>query len=168
VVAIISPRSPRNTISAIDADRIGEIREVQVGMALGPLIVTIRRRRSPAGAGPGSGQAPSPLIMFRTLALGPAAYTLPLRLHVPSMISIAYLLAYDGGAVEPGDDMRASAYRWWSLDAVERERPELLVPHQQPWLLVPHQQPWLLDRAIELYRLWRDRPLPEMSGAERH
>jgi hypothetical protein len=55
--------------------------------------------------------------------------------------------------------MHGSAYRWWSLSAVERERPELLVPHQQLWLL---------QRAVGLYRLWRDRPLPAMTGPERH
>ena len=75
------------------------------------------------------------------------------------MISIAYLLAYDGGDVEPGDDMTGSAHRWWSLDAIARERPELLVPHQETWLLA---------RAVALYRLWRDKPLPAMSGGERH
>jgi 8-oxo-dGTP pyrophosphatase MutT (NUDIX family) len=99
----------------------------------------------------------------RDLAVRPLGtvhvYTYHYDSNVPTMISIAYLLAYEGGEVKPGDDMQGSAYRWWSLDAVERERPELLVPHQQPWLL---------DRAIEVYRLWRDRPLPEMSGSERH
>ena len=99
----------------------------------------------------------------RDLAVRPLgtvhAYTYRYDANVPHMISIAYLLGYKGGKIEPGDDMRGSAYRWWSLSDVERERPELLVPHQQPWLL---------ERAVGLYRLWRDLPLPAMTGPERH
>jgi ADP-ribose pyrophosphatase YjhB (NUDIX family) len=86
-------------------------------------------------------------------------YTYRYDANIPCMISIAYLLAHEGGDIEPGDDMHGSAYRWWSLSAVERERPELFVPHQQRWLL---------ERAVGLYRLWRDRPLPAMTGPERH
>jgi len=31
--------------------------------------------------------------------------------HVPYMIGISYLLAYEGGEVRPGDDMRDARYR---------------------------------------------------------
>lgn len=77
---------------------------------------------------------------------------------VTSMISIAYLLAYVGGQVEPGDDMRGSAFRWWSLDEIERERPRILRP----------AEPWLLERAVTLHRLWQSSALPPMAEGSRH
>ena len=48
--------------------------------------------------------------------------------------------------------MAGSAYRWWSLDELRAERPHLLVPS--------NDQLWLVERAIALYRLWRETPLP--------
>ncbi len=76
---------------------------------------------------------------------------------ITHMISIAYLLAYEGGEVRPGDDMAGSRFRWWSLGELERERPEIRVPRGQSWMLT---------RAIDLYRLWRDQtvelqPVPD-------
>ena len=59
---------------------------------------------------------------------------------------IYYLLAYHGGQVIPGGDMTGSKYRWWTLDEIEREHPEINTPRQQ----------WILWRAIELYRLWKN------------
>ncbi len=67
--------------------------------------------------------------------------------NVQYMLSVCYLLAYEGGPVQPGDDMRGSAFRWWSLDELSDE---------QVRLIVPRDQKWLVRRAIELYRLWRD------------
>jgi 8-oxo-dGTP pyrophosphatase MutT (NUDIX family) len=66
---------------------------------------------------------------------------------VQYMLSIAYLLAYDGGPIVPGDDMQGSQYRWWRREEVAAEHVRLIVPRDQKWLV---------DRAIELYRLWRD------------
>ena len=43
------------------------------------------------------------------------------------MIAIYYLLAYEGGAVEPGDDMLGSQYRWWSLMELEAEQVKVVV-----------------------------------------
>jgi len=85
-------------------------------------------------------------------------YTYRFDENVRAMTSIAYLLAYERGQVMPGDDMAGSAYRWWSLEEILRERPALAVPRQL----------WLLERAVELHRLWRDRPLPELEGPETH
>ena len=65
---------------------------------------------------------------------------------VPFNIGVYYLLAYEGGPVIPGDDMTDSAYRWWTLEEIEREQPKINTPRQQ----------WILTRAIELYRLWKD------------
>jgi ADP-ribose pyrophosphatase YjhB (NUDIX family) len=78
------------------------------------------------------------------------AYTFRYDEAVQYMISIAYLVAYEGGPIEPGDDMLGSQYRWWRLD-------ELL--NEQVKLIVPRDQKWMAARAIELYRLWKDQPV---------
>lgn len=66
---------------------------------------------------------------------------------VQYMIAIYYLLAYEGGEVYPGDDMQGSQYRWWSVAELADENVNLVVPPGQKWIL---------NRAIELYRLWKD------------
>ena len=66
--------------------------------------------------------------------------------NVPFMIGIYYLLAYEGGPVQPGDDMVDSQFRWWRLEELVQEKVKLFVPPQL----------WVLQRAIELYRLWKD------------
>jgi ADP-ribose pyrophosphatase YjhB (NUDIX family) len=80
------------------------------------------------------------------------AFTFRYDANLPFMLAIDFLFAYEGGAVEPGDDMAGGAYRWWGLEELRAERPRLAVPAAE--------QLWLLERAVELYRLWRDRPLP--------
>jgi 8-oxo-dGTP diphosphatase len=66
---------------------------------------------------------------------------------VQYMIAIYYLLAYEGGEVQPGDDMLGSQYRWWSLAELADEKVKVVVPPGQKWIF---------ERAIELYRLWKD------------
>ena len=68
--------------------------------------------------------------------------------NVKYMLSLGYLMAYEGGPVEPGDDMAGSAYRWWSIDELESKDVHLIVPEGQEWLMA---------RAVELYRLWQER-----------
>jgi 8-oxo-dGTP diphosphatase len=68
--------------------------------------------------------------------------------NVRYMLSLGYLMAYEGGAVEPGDDMVGSVYRWWSIEELENEDMHLIVPEGQKWLM---------ERAVELYRLWQER-----------
>ena len=63
------------------------------------------------------------------------------------MISLCYLMAYEGGRIVPGDDMAGSLYRWWSLDELERDNIAILQ--------APVNRRWLLTRVIELYRLWK-------------
>ena len=67
--------------------------------------------------------------------------------QVQYMVAIYYLLAYEGGEVQPGDDMRGSQYRWWSLAELADENVIVAVPPGQKWIF---------ERAIELYRLWKD------------
>ena len=61
------------------------------------------------------------------------------------MISIVYLLAYTGGEITPGDDMSDGGYRWLPLAGLNAERPDVGIP----------REPWLLQRALDLYRLWK-------------
>ena len=44
------------------------------------------------------------------------------------MLSVAFLLAYDGGEIRPGDDMERSKYRWWSFDELMSDELKLIVP----------------------------------------
>jgi ADP-ribose pyrophosphatase YjhB (NUDIX family) len=68
--------------------------------------------------------------------------------NITHMVAASYLLAYEGGAITPGDDMAGSAVRWWSLAELQANEASILVP--------PPEQQWLFGRAIELYRLWRE------------
>ena len=69
--------------------------------------------------------------------------------NVQYMIAIYYLFVYEGGEIQPDDDMQDSQYRWWSLAELQ----DLNVN-----IVVPPGQKWILKRAIELYRLWKDEP----------
>lgn len=73
--------------------------------------------------------------------------------QVPYMIGIYYLFAYEGGAVQPGDDMRDAHYRWWSLE-------ELTTANVQ---FHPSTHLWMLQRAVALYRLWKDQPVAPLQ-----
>ncbi len=77
------------------------------------------------------------------------AYTFPYDEGLRYMISVAFLFAYEGGEVIPGDDMAGSAVRWMTLADVHSGK------HQ---IIVPQQQEWLFDHAIAMYRLFKDRP----------
>ena len=71
------------------------------------------------------------------------------------MIGIFYLFAYEGGQVEPGDDMHDAQYRWWSLDELS----------SAPILFHPSTLPWMLQRAVTLYRTWKDLPAVSLQPA---
>lgn len=77
---------------------------------------------------------------------------------IPHMIGTYYLFTYEGEPIIPGDDMVGSDVRWWSLAELENEKPVL---HGSTHL-------WMLERAVELYRMWKDkeeRPLqPELKN----
>ena len=64
------------------------------------------------------------------------------------MIGLYYLLAYEGGAVQLGDDRRDARSQWWSLEELSATTVRL---H-------PSTQLWMLHRAVVLYRLWHDQP----------
>jgi len=72
-----------------------------------------------------------------------------------AMLSVAYLLAFEGGEIQPGDDMEGSEYRWWSLDEMASEDVELIIPPDEIWLLA---------RAVDLYRLWKQEDAADQPG----
>jgi ADP-ribose pyrophosphatase YjhB (NUDIX family) len=78
--------------------------------------------------------------------------------NIPNMISICYLMAYEGGEVVPGDDMAGSAVRWASAEDIEDESLRMIAPRQK----------WLAARAVELYRLWHDQDRPLEKGPDEH
>jgi NADH pyrophosphatase NudC (nudix superfamily) len=67
--------------------------------------------------------------------------------RIQYVLSIGYLLTYEGGTVHPGDDMEGSEARWWRWE-------ELSDPSVK--LRVPRNEKWQIQRALELHRLWRD------------
>jgi len=73
--------------------------------------------------------------------------------NVRYMLSLSYLMAYEGGDIQPGDDMTGSQYKWWSLDDLADESIKLLVPPDGKWLM---------ERAVELYRMWKGKE-PELQ-----
>lgn len=68
--------------------------------------------------------------------------------QVRYMIGIHYLLAYEGGEVQPGDDMHDAQYRWWTLE-------DLLAADIR---FHPSTHLWILQRAVALYRCWQGQP----------
>lgn len=65
---------------------------------------------------------------------------------VPYMIGIYYLLAYEGGEPQPGDDMADAIIRWWSPEEMEQEG---ITFHAST-------HPWMIKRGWQLYQLWKD------------
>jgi len=78
--------------------------------------------------------------------------------RVRRMISVVFLMAHEGGAAVPGDDMRGSAVRWASLRAIESDGLRLLPPLDQEWLR---------RRTMDLFRVWQAEPPRRLqAGAE--
>ena len=69
--------------------------------------------------------------------------------RVPRMISVVYVMAHEGGAPVPGDDMLGSRVRWATLGAIESDGLRLLPPLDQAWLR---------RRTVELFRRWEGEP----------
>ena len=84
-----------------------------------------------------------PDVRIRPLGVA-HAFSFPYDDEIPTMLSVCYVASYKGGDVVPGDDMAGSEFGWLTLNEA-RER-SLLPRHA-----------WLFERAIELFRLWRNR-----------
>jgi 8-oxo-dGTP pyrophosphatase MutT (NUDIX family) len=76
---------------------------------------------------------------------------------VQYVLSLCYLMAYEGGGIRPGDDMLGSEYRWWSLGDLADGSVQLIVPPRQKWLV---------ERAVELYRLWKEQHVELYPGLD--
>lgn len=61
------------------------------------------------------------------------------------MISVSFLMAYEGGRILPGDDMAGSDFRWIGLDDILTGGVKIGIPRET----------WILQRAVEMYRLLR-------------
>ncbi len=66
--------------------------------------------------------------------------------QVTHMISVTYLMAYEGGVPQPDDDMRGSRLQWATLDEIEAQALRMVPPLDQAWLR---------RRTLELFRLWK-------------
>lgn len=66
---------------------------------------------------------------------------------IRNMISILYVMRFDGGAVVPGDDMLGAEYQWWYIDRIGQNIDKISKPEKQLWLF---------QRALDLFRLYRD------------
>ena len=73
--------------------------------------------------------------------------------QVRFMLGSYYLFAYQGGRITPGDDMKGSTYRWWSMMEIEENGIDF---HRST-------KPWLLKRATELYKLWENQSDPPLQ-----
>jgi hypothetical protein len=71
------------------------------------------------------------------------------------MLSVAHLLAYEGGEIQPGDDMEGSEYKWWTVNELKSKEVDLIIPPGEKWLLA---------RAVDLYRLWKQEDAAKLPG----
>lgn len=69
---------------------------------------------------------------------------------VQFMIGITFLLAFEGGAVVPGDDMQDAVHRWWPLAELERESAAGAV------VIHPSTRLWILRRAVNSFHRWSE------------
>jgi ADP-ribose pyrophosphatase YjhB (NUDIX family) len=95
-----------------------------------------------------------PDVQVRPLGVVHAS-TFAYDVGVQRMISVVYLMAYEGGDVIPGDDMRGSDVRWVTAEAIESEGLRLLRPMDQAWLR---------RRALDMFRLWHPEPPVALQG----
>ncbi len=82
------------------------------------------------------------------------AYTFRYDDNVQFMISLVYLLEYQGGEVAPASDMGGSQARWLSVEELESGAFPVLVPHLQQWVF---------RRAREFYRVLAAQPDPPLQ-----
>lgn len=108
------------------------------------LEAAIREVREEAGRG----------LQVRPLGVVHAS-TFAFDVPIQRMISVVYLMAHEGGAVVPGDDMLGSRVRWATLDAIDSDRLRLVPPLDEAWLR---------RRAMDLFTLWQPLPPVPLQG----
>ncbi len=65
---------------------------------------------------------------------------------VREMVDVVYVMAYEGGEVVPSDGMRGAQVRWATMEEVDEQQLTANAPGEL----------WLLQRALQVWRLWRD------------
>ena len=81
--------------------------------------------------------------------------TFPYDEKIRYMFSIAFLFAFEGGEIQPGDDMTGSEYRWWSMVELGSDEVDLIIPPGEKWVI---------ERAVDLYRLWNQESAANQPG----
>jgi 8-oxo-dGTP pyrophosphatase MutT (NUDIX family) len=66
---------------------------------------------------------------------------------IQNMISILYVMRFSGGPVVPGDDMLGAQHQWWNLGQIRANIARISKPEKQLWLF---------ERALDLFRQYRD------------
>jgi ADP-ribose pyrophosphatase YjhB (NUDIX family) len=135
-----------------DPEHLGQWQVVKGAIEAGETILdgALREVREEAG----------PAVRVRPLG---TVHALTLwRDGVPYVV-IYYLMAYEGGPIEPDDDMLGSRVRWWDPTAPSQSPPQnrrgggkAVSPDTKDSPQVPYPR-WLIERAIELARLWHGR-----------
>ncbi len=72
---------------------------------------------------------------------------------VGRLISVAFVLAHEGGQVVASDDMAGAKVHWASLEEIESGQLKVVVP----------QQKWMFRRALRLYRMFKDEPAVDLG-----
>jgi 8-oxo-dGTP diphosphatase len=74
-------------------------------------------------------------------------HTLTLYQDDVPYVVVYYLMAYEGGQVQPGDDLLGHLFRWWGWKELTGQSAEIVFPYPG----------WLAERAVALYHLWAGR-----------
>ena len=116
---------------------------VNGGMEAGETVLEAVLRESAEEAGPSVALQPLGTVHAWTWRYDDA---------VTHMLSIAFVCAYLGGEVVPGDDMAASEVRWASLDEVRSiaSAGDGLIPSDV----------WIFERALESFDRWWGAEVP--------
>lgn len=82
------------------------------------------------------------------------AYSFDYDTRVRRVLGICCLMEYLGGSLQPGSDAADAEFRWWTIPELEAAKVQLDVPRDKPWIL---------QRAVEMYRVWRDQPAAPLA-----
>lgn len=149
LVFIVDPLTRRFLLLSSPAKRLRPGWEcISGGLEAGETLLAAVRREVAEEAGPS----------VRLDVLGTVhAWTLRYDDEVQHLICPAFVAAYLGGDVDPGDEMAGSAVRWATLEDVqELEHSGSLIPEHS----------WVFERALECFDLWSSREASAQPGWE--